>query len=311
VIRPYAAPEQTDRDARLFDRLGAALQHDGRGGRIHLSPELHLDHGLMLKQGTLRNLPVTMDKQPLAPERSQRFIQRAAGRSRAREGNATLSVGSGWRLLDLMSARFYVLEKDQGLAVLMAKLAESVNGEVRRVVAGGRYVVFERSAERWIPRAHVAPLQRVVANGEEALDAVSSPGFDPQREIVIESPPDASLPDAASREDVADFEGSARIVIDEPERVVIETETNAPGLLLLTDAYFPGWQASVDGIDTPILHANYLSRAVPITAGRSRVEFAYAPASFGTGLLISGASGCLLIALASATAYRNHRGGSG
>jgi len=308
VTRPYVSADISDREAPLFARLGAALREGGRGGRIHLSPAFSLDPGLMLKQGTLRGLPVTMDKQSLAPARTQRFIQQAARGLSLREGNVTLTADSAWQLFDLMSARFYVLKKNEEFALHLANLADTVGPEeVRRIEAGPRYVVFERGPRRWVPRAHVAPMHRAVASGEEALEALSAPDFDPQREIVIESNHETTLPEQTGEAASTGFEASARIVLDEPRRIEIEAEANAPAYLLLTDTYYPGWRAWVNDVETPILHANYISKAVPIAAGRSRVVFDYTPTNFNAGLLISAISGCLFLGLAFAALHRTRR----
>jgi uncharacterized membrane protein YfhO len=55
----------------------------------------------------------------------------------------------------------------------------------------------------------------------------------------------------------------------------------------LSDLYFPGWQASVDGADTPIYRANYTFRLIEVPAGRSTVEFRYRPTSFLIGAILS------------------------
>jgi uncharacterized membrane protein YfhO len=55
----------------------------------------------------------------------------------------------------------------------------------------------------------------------------------------------------------------------------------------LRDTGFPGWQAEVDGVPTPIYNANYLFRAVPISAGEHQVIFEYRPLSWRYGLVLS------------------------
>jgi uncharacterized membrane protein YfhO len=79
----------------------------------------------------------------------------------------------------------------------------------------------------------------------------------------------------------------ADIVSYEPERVVVETTGEADGWLVLTDAGYPGWRATVDGASVEITRADVLFRAVPIPAGQHRVEFAHAPISFRIGVGIS------------------------
>jgi uncharacterized membrane protein YfhO len=57
---------------------------------------------------------------------------------------------------------------------------------------------------------------------------------------------------------------------------------------LLTDAYYPGWTASIDGASAPILRADIMFRALSLPPGRHAIEFRYAPASVRIGLWISG-----------------------
>ena len=56
---------------------------------------------------------------------------------------------------------------------------------------------------------------------------------------------------------------------------------------MLTDSWFPGWKATVDGKDVPIERVDYLIRGVPVPAGAHRVEFSYEPASWRVGWIIS------------------------
>jgi uncharacterized membrane protein YfhO len=62
----------------------------------------------------------------------------------------------------------------------------------------------------------------------------------------------------------------------------------------LTDVYYPGWTASVDGTAVPIHRANYAFRAVAVPPGRHVVEFHYRPASVRYGLLLSLAGALVL-----------------
>jgi uncharacterized membrane protein YfhO len=68
--------------------------------------------------------------------------------------------------------------------------------------------------------------------------------------------------------------------------------------LVLSDTYFPGWKAYVDGKEERIYRANYAFRAIPIRAGAHKVEFTYKPLSFKLGAVITllGILGCVGIA---------------
>ena len=55
--------------------------------------------------------------------------------------------------------------------------------------------------------------------------------------------------------------------MDEPERIIVETDAARPGILVLTDTFYPGWRVTVDGASADLLRANYLFRGVYVPAG--------------------------------------------
>jgi uncharacterized membrane protein YfhO len=59
------------------------------------------------------------------------------------------------------------------------------------------------------------------------------------------------------------------------------------GLLVLSDLYYPGWQARVNGKEEPVIRVFGLLRGVLVGKGRSEVVFLYRPNSFYAGALIS------------------------
>ena len=68
----------------------------------------------------------------------------------------------------------------------------------------------------------------------------------------------------------------------------MDARPTRPGLLVLNDAWMPGWEATVDGHRVPIRRANYLVRGVLLPAGAHRVVFRYpVPASLWLGLGLS------------------------
>ena len=82
---------------------------------------------------------------------------------------------------------------------------------------------------------------------------------------------------------------------------MILADMTQPGYLVLTDTYYPGWQATVDGEPTEILPANHAFRAVELSAGDHTIIFEYAPLSFRLGAWITlGAASLLAIVLIAA-----------
>jgi uncharacterized membrane protein YfhO len=68
----------------------------------------------------------------------------------------------------------------------------------------------------------------------------------------------------------------------------IAVESPCPGWLYLSDAYYPGWSALVDGVPAELYPAQVLGKAVKIPQGSSEVEFVYRPQSFYIGAIVSG-----------------------
>jgi hypothetical protein len=146
--------------------------------------------------------------------------------------------------------------------------------------------------EAALPRVFLVGRQRVVAGEDEALRAVTAPGFD-GRSVAITERPVEGVPEAggAAPGDV----GRARIVSYENERVVVYADVSRRGLLVLTDVHFPGWEVRVDGREQPLERVDYLLRGVALDPGRHEVEFLYQPASWDAARAIS-LSGVLVLA---------------
>ncbi|MBI5427128.1 MAG: YfhO family protein [Nitrospinae bacterium] len=98
--------------------------------------------------------------------------------------------------------------------------------------------------------------------------------------------------------------GEARIELYSPNRVVVRTRQNSDGFLVLLDAYFPGWTATVDGKPERILRANHFYRAVKLGPGEHAVEFSYVPPGFREGLAVSGVTVVVLLVSVAAVLWR-------
>ena len=105
---------------------------------------------------------------------------------------------------------------------------------------------------------------------------------DPDRPLPLGTPPPS---------------GEAKIVVDDPEHVEVQTSADGPCYLTLSDAFDPGWTAAVDGRPAPIRPAWIAFRAVYLTKGDHRLVFRYVPAGFTTGLAISSAGLALALVL--------------
>ncbi len=150
-----------------------------------------------------------------------------------------------------------------------------------------------------VPRLRfVTHARRFVADGDPAA-ALSDPGYDPGREVLLDDPPASARADRPPRhEPEAAGEGEATLVEESPERLSVRVRASRPGFVVLADAYAPGWRATLDGRSVPVLRADGLFRAIEAPPGEHVVAMIYRPASVtlglllgGLGLLVSGAFG--------------------
>jgi uncharacterized membrane protein YfhO len=68
--------------------------------------------------------------------------------------------------------------------------------------------------------------------------------------------------------------------------------------LVVSEIFYPGWVASVDGQPARILLTDYLLRGVAVPAGRHHIDMHYTAPAARTGALISALTLALLVGLA-------------
>jgi hypothetical protein len=166
---------------------------------------------------------------------------------------------------------------------------EALDDPALTEVYSGEIFIYQN--ENALPRAVLYGDFRVLDDAEAVLDRMAEPDFDPSQELLFENDPGIALllqNDPESCRDTALMcPGEAVITLYEPERVVIEVETSGDAILMLSDLYYPGWVARVDGTETPIARANTIMRAVMVPAGAHEVEFRYESAVIRDGGRIS------------------------
>ncbi len=71
--------------------------------------------------------------------------------------------------------------------------------------------------------------------------------------------------------------------------MTVQVDAQGPSWLLVSDVWYPGWEARLDGEAIAIRRGDYLFRAVPVPSGKHVVEFSYRPRSFQLGLILAAA----------------------
>lgn len=147
-----------------------------------------------------------------------------------------------------------------------------------------------------LPPAYVSHAWRQVASPDEAYDALAADEFPWQSCVTVEGQGDSKTEPGSGGEPRPHV--GAQIVERRPQRVTIEIPQDGGGLLVLSDTFYPGWKAFVDGERRPIHRANGTFRGVFIDPGDRQVIFTYEPASFRYGLMLTVAGLVALVGVA-------------
>ncbi len=161
-----------------------------------------------------------------------------------------------------------------------------------------------------LPRFTIVHNAREAKDQEEAWRQLLAGDFDPAGEVVL-GPPEqpgrlqrllALLPFGDSGmgtpgEGTPAAADGVQPVAMEAQSLSLRANLTAPGYLVVSDTYYPGWRAYVDGRPVPILRANWLFRAVALPAGEHTVEMRYEPPLAGLGWLVAGLAALALLGL--------------
>jgi hypothetical protein len=227
--------------------------------------------------------------------RYDEYIAALNGRSQGYHDADVVPQGLDSPLLDLLNVRYMIVPA-------VAQPEQSVLRELKdthpTVYSDDRVDVLENRDA--LPRAWIVHSAKQ-APRTETLKLLNSGAVDPRRTALLERPPpDLARPDNASAD-------RASLTKYEADRISLRTYTGAPGLLMLSEAYYPAWKAYVDGRPVPLYVADHVLRAVPVPAGGHMVEMRYESSPLRVGLAVSLISYLVLIALAVAGTRRRRK----
>jgi hypothetical protein len=188
-------------------------------------------------------------------------------------------VGS-WRLWQLLNVEYVLSRRDLDGPGLERAYEE---GEVKAYRVGDP-----------LPRAWIVH-QALVANSTRTFELLNAEDFDP-RAVAILPPGDAELALPGGT-----VPGSAaRVVEARPGRMILDVSASDDGLLVVSQPYYPGWRAKVDGEQVALRRVDHMLQGVPVGAGSVRVELSYHLSPLPAIVSLAVLAGCVagLIALA-------------
>lgn len=156
-------------------------------------------------------------------------------------------------------------------------------GTKAQVTKNGDWSIGDRPTA--LPRAYLVQNIRVEPDSDRLLAQLFDPKMDFLNSAFVETP-------------IQNFFagiGTATISSYQANRVGITVQANAPSFLVLSDNYYPGWRATVDGVESTVYRTNYTFRGVVVPKGDHTIIYTYEPESLRIGFWISGMSLLVLI----------------
>ena len=139
--------------------------------------------------------------------------------------------------------------------------------------------------ESFLPRAFMVTDYQILSRAD-ILNFMTGPSFDPRKTLVFEKDGlTESPPRYPSRQ--SDASGVFELTLYRPDAMVIETRTSEPGYLVVSENFYPGWKASVDGHGQRILRGNYLFRVIELPEGKHKVELFFDSSPIRLGMAVS------------------------
>lgn len=201
-------------------------------------------------------------------------LNKAIGSGNSTTGNLSYysvfeQYGNHW--FDLLNNKYLLVNVREHLFSQVSK-----NSKFEKVFQDKSVAIFKD--KNVLPRAFVVSNWEM-KSGDDALTALIDPNFPVDKEIIIESPVNFNESEIVNSNVSYEFYS--------PERSLIDVKTDHNGFLFVSDAWYPGWIAKIDGLEEPIYRADYAFRAVAVSEGVHKVEFIYSPDSLRIGEFIS------------------------
>lgn len=137
----------------------------------------------------------------------------------------------------------------------------------------------------YMPRAFFLYKFHITKDEDDLVAYLKSEDFDPRTTAVLEKDPGWTITPPVTQP-----VWKATITRYENNRIAIDAASDHDGILVLSEIYYPGWKAYIDGSETEIFRTNYNLRSIHVTAGTHTIEFRFEPASYRNGEIITLAS---------------------
>lgn len=174
--------------------------------------------------------------------------------------------------------------------ILAATLINEDDGTFMPLTLGNYHLIHSGDVKIYenldvLPRAFLVADWQWQPDVVASVAAMGAAGFEPQVTAVL-TPVSKNIQSRPAAE-TAPGSGMVEITHYEPGHIMIKVENDTPRFLVLTEAYYPGWQARVDGAVADLYRADGYFQGVFLPAGQHEVQFEFVPGSVAYGRVLS------------------------
>lgn len=178
------------------------------------------------------------------------------------------------KAINLLGVKYIITSKDQN-EEWMQKTYADISKQLKIVYQDSYVNIYENKSA--LPRVFLVDNIVLSDSYKNAQELAMDENFDITSMAVLEKK--LSLPNNTQK-----FIYNTKIERYSDNRVTIQYNSNKPALLTLTDSYYPGWKAEIDGKAARIYRVNGLFKGVLVPDGTHLVDFYYSSTLFKAGL---------------------------
>lgn len=180
------------------------------------------------------------------------------------------------KMLDVLGIKYVLDKNDNPTSNFEPDNEKFPPNRYQLIWQEGKFKIYENL--KALPRIYFADKIILKRNSKEIIDEILT-GNHLDKFAVVEEPINLNIKNINS--------GNIQLVKYSLNKITLSTSSPEDKLLVLTDNYFPGWYAKIDGVSTKIYRTNYTFRGIIVPKGNHTIVFEYKPMSFKIGIFVS------------------------
>ncbi|MCP4404707.1 MAG: YfhO family protein [bacterium] len=189
----------------------------------------------------------------------------------------------GSPLVDMLNIKYIILPREEEQPI---KIGDKLGPY--SVVMHSDALLLENP--NYLPRAFPVHNVEVLTNKDDIFKTFYDPQFNPRETVILEEAPDVQPAENSSPSSTSEVEIEHYF----NRKIEMSASMVSDGFLVLSERYYPGWKAYVNGQPTPIYKADYTLQAIFLPKGEHDILFSFQPTQFILGFSITLLTACFL-----------------